>query len=633
MEGSRHPGRRPARTVQAVAVVSGGAGGRGRGTAGRRRCDACGTCRAPGRGDRPVPGGGARRDRDGVRRQGVRWPPRAPTELRQGVRRTAGRCRPRRLAAHRQDAPAEAAAERLAGLLQGRAGGARAGIAAVRRPARLVRSRRRLAADATRPACRAAPPPARRSAPAPAAAQAHAPRADLRRPDRPRRRRPGWRSGHAGAGVPVARAVPDRTGRRVPGHGRAPVADLRPRVRRFRRRPCDRRRARPVPDRRSEAGHLRLPGRRCRHVPVRQAPSRHRPRRSADPQLPLATCRAARGAGAVHRRGGGGAGGLRASRHPLRGGRAGGCAARRPLPARWHARTGTDAAAAARRRWTPRRRRLAGSRRRRLRGRHPCRPLRGPRGSRPDQGSARAARRHRGAGAQPQGRHACAAGPGARRRAGGRCGQAEPVRDRRGRRAAHPAARPAASLRQRPAACGTVHGAVRPGRRRHRRPGRRRRCAARPPGEAAALARTLAAQRPVRTGVRTVRRTGHAAARPAGRRAAADELPATGRAPAGGRRPHAGPAGSARLAADAHRPCRSRRRSAAAAAGKRCAACADRHPAQEQGPGISAGLPAVRRAGHPPSRHQPSPHRARRRWPPRAAVEDRQGGCRMESGR
>jgi exodeoxyribonuclease V beta subunit len=84
-------------------------------------------------------------------------------------------------------------------------------------------------------------------------------------------------------------------------------------------------------------------------------------------------------------------------------------------------------------------------------------------------------------------------------------------------------------------------------------------------------------------------------ARPAGWRAAHQQLPATGRTAAGSAARCAGPARPGRLAGPAHRQRRCQRRGATAAPGIRCAPRADRHPAQEQGPGVSAGVPALRR--------------------------------------
>ena len=95
---------------------------------------------------------------------------------------------------------------------------------------------------------------------------------------------------------PDARALADRDGRRVPGHRPHPVAGHRPRVQRS---------LHADPDRRSQAGHLRLPRRRHRHLSAGRPHRRRRrtpghqlaqrqPRWSSSLQTVLRRCRAGR---------------------------------------------------------------------------------------------------------------------------------------------------------------------------------------------------------------------------------------------------------------------------------------------------------------------------------------------------
>jgi exodeoxyribonuclease V beta subunit len=109
-------------------------------------------------------------------------------------------------------------------------------------------------------------PAAPRPRPGPRAAgrgQAPAAAADLRRHDRRRRRRAG-RARRRRTGAGAARAACGRAGRRVPGHRPAAVGDLPARVGTTARR----RAAGTVPDRRPEAGDLRLPRRRRARLPA-----------------------------------------------------------------------------------------------------------------------------------------------------------------------------------------------------------------------------------------------------------------------------------------------------------------------------------------------------------------------------
>ena len=100
-----------------------------------------------------------------------------------------------------------------------------------------------------------------------------------------------------------------------------------------------------------------------------------------------------------------------------------------------------------------------------------------------------------------------------------------------------------------------------------------------------------------------VRRRRATPARPARWRTPPQQLPAAGRSAAGSAGTRARPARPGRLARPAHRRRRQGRRNPAAAAGIGRAPRADRHLAQEQGPGIPAGVPAVR--GHRPRRKPP----------------------------
>ena len=76
-------------------------------------------------------------------------------------------------------------------------------------------------------------------------------------------------------------------------------------------------------------------------------------------------------------------------------------------------------------------------------------------------------------------------------------------------------------------------------------------------------------------------------------------LPATGRVAAGSTGQRTRPARAGGLAGPAHRQRRCQRRNPVAARGIRRAPRAHRDPAQEQGPGISAGVPALRRHRSP----------------------------------
>ncbi|GAE59780.1 hypothetical protein XPN_1686, partial [Xanthomonas arboricola pv. pruni MAFF 301427] len=209
----------------------------------------------------------------------------------------------------------------------------------------------------------------------------------------------------------------------------------------------------------------------------------------------------------------------------------------------------------------------------------------------------------------------------------------EPVRHRRGAGAAGPVAGLARPGRRQLPARRAGHRADRRGCRRHRRARTRRRASPPLAAAGAGLARALAARRPARPDRRPGRRARATPARPGRWRAPPHQLPAAGRAVAGSRRPRTRPARPGRLAVAPHRQCRRQRRSPAAAAGVGRAPRADRHPAQEQGPGVSAGVPAV---------HRHRPQRQGRRPPlrgacagarPPAALEDRQGRPNLERRR
>ncbi|OPZ02214.1 MAG: hypothetical protein BWZ09_02584 [Alphaproteobacteria bacterium ADurb.BinA305] len=90
----------------------------------------------------------------------------------------------------------------------------------------------------------------------------------LRRPDLAPAHRAARRHHRPATRRPPARALQDRPHRRIAGHRRPPVRDFRKHLRPRRRRPPAH------PDRRPEAGHLRLPWRRSRHLPQSPKPGR-----------------------------------------------------------------------------------------------------------------------------------------------------------------------------------------------------------------------------------------------------------------------------------------------------------------------------------------------------------------------
>ncbi len=126
-----------------------------------------------------------------------------------------------------------------------------------------------------------------------------------------------------------------------------------------------------------------------------------------------------------------------------------------------------------------------------------------------------------------------------------------------------------------------------------------------------------------------MRGPGRTPARPARWRAPADQLPAAGRTAAAHAGARAGPAWPGRLAGPADRAGRQRRRSPAAAPGIGRPPRADRHPAQVQGPGVPAGVPAIRGHRRQVARPGPGLRGAGPGLPARAALEAAGGDLRL----
>ena len=386
-----------------------------------------------------------------------------------------------------------------------------------------------------------------------------------------------------------------------------------------------------VPDRRSQAGDLPLPRRRRAHLSRRRERRLRWRRRSRTTSVRARRCctrsqRCTRKPDTTRRK----AKALRRRTHPLPRGQRGRGHRRRRLPARWQRRTGTDRARAARsrRRQAVEGGRLARARHLRLRRGDPracCRDARAGRASidgKPVQpGDITVLVRSHDEATRIQSALVAAGIPAV---AAGKQSLFATAEAGELLAVFEALLRPDDEGRLRAALATMLLGLDAAA---HRAPGQRRRAASRTAARCTRMARTLAAQRSAGAGRRPVRGECRTPAHAGRRRAPADQPAATGRSAAGGRSPRARPAWPGRLAAHGHRRSRFRRRAAIAAAGIGCAPGADRDPAQEQGPGISAGVPAVRRhrsrrQGRPPLR------RARHRWPQPALACRRRGARR-----